>query len=314
MKNKNHKYIFLSFIATLSFVVGSISLYFSLTKNKSGESAFEVAVRNGFEGTEQEWLDSLKGDKGNKGENGEPGLQGEKGEPGENGKSVFVEFVDTFSELNEKLITIDKTVYKTPFDRFSELDIEIEDLLMQYKTFRNYFYYSLKDNQFVLIDLTNYLLNDNLIIYNTTTSYKKGNNFPTKSVDLFKFVYGKEKPSSNYSNYLTLDYNPIGYINDRNNSGLVGYQITISTGLDIGSRGENFIVRYNRENATSGQQVLIRSGEGVLGVNSPKDTVYYYGDATLYHGRYGSAVYFALDFEKLYINDVEIEKPESQPE
>src|SRR5690554_5557813 len=29
-----------------------------------GKSAYEVAVENGFEGTEQEWLDSLKGPKG----------------------------------------------------------------------------------------------------------------------------------------------------------------------------------------------------------------------------------------------------------
>jgi hypothetical protein len=27
----------------------------------SGESAYEIAVRNGFEGTEEEWLESLKG-------------------------------------------------------------------------------------------------------------------------------------------------------------------------------------------------------------------------------------------------------------
>lgn len=29
-----------------------------------GDSAYEVAVSNGFEGTEQQWVDSLKGDKG----------------------------------------------------------------------------------------------------------------------------------------------------------------------------------------------------------------------------------------------------------
>lgn len=33
-----------------------------------GLSAYEVAVKNSFEGTEQEWLASLKGDKGDKGE------------------------------------------------------------------------------------------------------------------------------------------------------------------------------------------------------------------------------------------------------
>lgn len=35
-----------------------------------GYSAYEIAVANGFTGTEKEWLDSLKGDKGDKGDSG----------------------------------------------------------------------------------------------------------------------------------------------------------------------------------------------------------------------------------------------------
>lgn len=38
-----------------------------------GYSAYEVAVLNGFKGTEEEWLASLKGEKGDKGDKGEPG-------------------------------------------------------------------------------------------------------------------------------------------------------------------------------------------------------------------------------------------------
>ena len=37
---------------------------------KDGKSAYEIAVLNGFSGTEQEWLESLKGDSANIGENG----------------------------------------------------------------------------------------------------------------------------------------------------------------------------------------------------------------------------------------------------
>lgn len=48
-----------------------------------GLSAYEVAVANGFEGTEEEWLASLKGDKGDQGEQGIQGVQGEKGDRGE---------------------------------------------------------------------------------------------------------------------------------------------------------------------------------------------------------------------------------------
>ncbi len=55
---------------------------------KDGASAFEIAVAIGFEGTEAEWLASLKGEKGDKGDTGVQGvqgIQGEQGLPGEKG-------------------------------------------------------------------------------------------------------------------------------------------------------------------------------------------------------------------------------------
>lgn len=47
-----------------------------------GKSAYEIAVANGFEGTEEEWLESLHGEKGDKGEQGEVGPQGATGADG----------------------------------------------------------------------------------------------------------------------------------------------------------------------------------------------------------------------------------------
>ena len=47
----------------------------------TGKSAYEVAVDNGFSGTETEWIASLKGEKGEKGDKGEKGAQGEAGGP-----------------------------------------------------------------------------------------------------------------------------------------------------------------------------------------------------------------------------------------
>lgn len=48
-----------------------------------GKSAYDIAVENGFQGTEQEWLESLKGEKGDQGAQGEQGIQGEQGVQGD---------------------------------------------------------------------------------------------------------------------------------------------------------------------------------------------------------------------------------------
>ncbi len=74
-------------------------------KGEDGDSAYDIAVKHGFEGTEEEWLGTFqKGDKGDpftyedftpeqleslkgeKGEQGIQGIQGEKGEQGERGE------------------------------------------------------------------------------------------------------------------------------------------------------------------------------------------------------------------------------------
>lgn len=44
-----------------------------------GYSAYEIAVQEGFEGTEEEWLESLKGETGDTGPQGEQGIQGVPG-------------------------------------------------------------------------------------------------------------------------------------------------------------------------------------------------------------------------------------------
>ena len=51
-------------------------------RGPEGKSAFDVAVKNGFEGTEEEWIQSLKGDKGERGEQGPQGEQGPEGPQG----------------------------------------------------------------------------------------------------------------------------------------------------------------------------------------------------------------------------------------
>lgn len=64
----------------------------------NGSSAYEIAVKNGFSGTETEWLTSLKGEKGDigpqglqgaKGDTGPQGIMGENGTDGQNGLSAY---------------------------------------------------------------------------------------------------------------------------------------------------------------------------------------------------------------------------------
>lgn len=50
-----------------------------------GYSAYQVAVAEGFEGSEEEWINSLKGPKGDKGDTGLTGPQGPQGIPGPKG-------------------------------------------------------------------------------------------------------------------------------------------------------------------------------------------------------------------------------------
>lgn len=50
-----------------------------------GKSAYQIAVDNGYPGTEQAWLASLKGDKGDTGEKGDTGAAGKDGRDGTDG-------------------------------------------------------------------------------------------------------------------------------------------------------------------------------------------------------------------------------------
>ncbi len=103
----------LTVIAALGAAV-AVSVAAGCSCAQNGLSAYEIAVENGFEGTEQEWLESLRGENGNdgndgqtptieisedgywvingektdvkaEGQDGEPGKDGEDGEDGAQG-------------------------------------------------------------------------------------------------------------------------------------------------------------------------------------------------------------------------------------
>ena len=56
-----------------------------------GKSAYQVAINNGYIGTETEWLASLKGDTGEQGPQGERGEKGEAGYTPIKGKDYFTD-------------------------------------------------------------------------------------------------------------------------------------------------------------------------------------------------------------------------------
>lgn len=57
----------------------------ALNEVQDGRSAYDIAVANGYSGTESEWLESLKGPQGPQGDTGPQGPQGEPGDDGERG-------------------------------------------------------------------------------------------------------------------------------------------------------------------------------------------------------------------------------------
>ena len=80
-------------VSTTGNIKGSLNVVYG----KDGASAYEIAVKNGYIGTETEWLTSLKGETGAQGIQGEKGdtgaqgiqgiqgIQGEKGDKGDKG-------------------------------------------------------------------------------------------------------------------------------------------------------------------------------------------------------------------------------------
>ena len=70
-----------------------------------GKSAYEIAVEHGFEGSEEEWLASLKGEQGPPGERGTDGQDG-RGITDITYDSETSEFVFTMSDNTEIRVVV----------------------------------------------------------------------------------------------------------------------------------------------------------------------------------------------------------------
>ena len=97
-------------------------------KGGNGKSAFEIAVENGFVGTEAEWLESLKG------KDGVDGKDGEQGPPGKDGVTPDMSEYSTktdYEDLQRKLqslkdSTMDYIIGLT--NRCDSLDANIQEI------------------------------------------------------------------------------------------------------------------------------------------------------------------------------------------
>ena len=105
-------------------------------KGDNGASAYEVALENGFKGTEKEWLASLQGAQGKDGATGPKGDKGDKGDTGETGaKGVDgktpVKGTDYWTDADKTEIKnyVDKEVAKTNvFSSYNTFAKSIVDL------------------------------------------------------------------------------------------------------------------------------------------------------------------------------------------
>ena len=86
----------------LVIFVFSLFMFTSCDKPVNGKSAYDIAVEHGFKGTEEEWLESLKGEKG---DSGNPGTNGQNGSNGKTAYDIAVEngFEGTEEEWLESL-------------------------------------------------------------------------------------------------------------------------------------------------------------------------------------------------------------------
>lgn len=92
---------------------------------EDGASAYEISVKNGFKGTEKEWLESLNGSDGKNGADGKDGLNGSDGADGKTAYQYAQDggYTGSEKEFAEKLAQENPTK-----EEFSKLSEDIADL------------------------------------------------------------------------------------------------------------------------------------------------------------------------------------------
>ena len=109
MKKTSRVTKLLSLTLTALLLLSTLALFSACQNGADGLSAYEIAVKNGFQGTEIEWLASLHGKDGEDGKNGEDGKDGENGKDGTDGEDGSngigsIELIDSSKNINEALM------------------------------------------------------------------------------------------------------------------------------------------------------------------------------------------------------------------
>ena len=85
-------------------------------RGKEGKSAYEIWLDLGNEGTEQEYLASLKGDKGDKGDTGDAGEPGSSFLPVASGDAIGGIMVGENLKIVGGVLSVDATALQTYID------------------------------------------------------------------------------------------------------------------------------------------------------------------------------------------------------
>ena len=106
-----------------------------LGEGTNGKSAYEVAVDNGFKGTETEWLETLRGAAGAK---GDEGLSAYESAKLGGYKGTMSEFYALLSTLDNITVDVPECIYKGSDEPTDEdvqywLDTSVSPALLKYK-------------------------------------------------------------------------------------------------------------------------------------------------------------------------------------
>jgi hypothetical protein len=184
-------------------------------KGDDGDSAYQIAVTNGFSGTEAEWLTSLVGQKGDAGDDGDPGSDGDSAYE----VAIANGFVGTEAEWLASLVGADGATEVSELTDVSITGLESGDLLYYDGTI----FKPIKQNQLAVsggissdirlkqdIEEINYSINDIKNLQPVSFSYKlnpKEKHIGFIAQDLMQIIPDAVKEGKD--GYLVIEYQAV---------------------------------------------------------------------------------------------------------